>query len=152
MKKKERRWTVVADKGIQMRLCARIFFYWVACQCSFAVAIFSIAALQGPEPTGSVTRFIVPALLISMLVLPIALFDVLVFSNRFVGPISQLRSKMNSLVNENTCEKVHFRRGDFYGELSQNFNILREQIQENNEPAAVRQPERELETAFSNDL
>jgi len=91
--------------------------------------ILGIAFLEGPTGnSASIGRFIVPALVVSSLVLPIALLDILMFSNKFAGPILNFRRRFKELVDNGTCEDVRFRPGDYYRDLSDNFNKLRTKI------------------------
>lgn len=122
---KNRRRRLLADSRVQGMLCLRIAIYWITCQAfTFGtVAVFSVLAGPGTE-NDSITNYMVPAFCFSTLVLPLILLDALVFSNRFVGPVWNLRKHLKALVNEGSCEEVRFRGGDYYRDLHDNFNKL----------------------------
>ncbi len=129
--KNDRRRRVLADTKIQGLLCLRIAIYWVICQIIVVGTIFGFINLEGIAnvPNGSFWRFVTPALFVSAMALPIALLDMLIFSNRFVGPIYNFRRRFNLLANSSGVDELHFRRGDFYPDLSKNFNKLRSRLQ-----------------------
>lgn len=87
--------------------------------------ILGFAFITDSSGTGEA---IVPAFIVSTLVLPIMMFDMVVFSNRFAGPMLNLRRKMKQLAETNLSEKIEFRDGDFYRELRDSFNEIREKI------------------------
>jgi len=128
---KHKRLRVLADFRLQGNLCLRIMIYWIVCQLSMIGTILAFSFLGGPasEVAAPISRFIVPPLVISSLVLPIALLDMLMFSNRFAGPLLNFRRKLGELVENGACEDVRFRGGDYYRDLGDNFNKLREKIQ-----------------------
>ena len=82
-----------------------------------------------PQSSGTLSQYITPALFVSSLALPLALFDLILFSNRFAGPMLNFRRKFNELVEHETAETMHLRHGDFYPDLAENFNKLRDKIQ-----------------------
>lgn len=121
----KRRWRLLADSGLQTRMGLRLAFYWVACQVSLVLTIYAIAMLQGPlVPYAALHSLVIPALAISTLVLPLILWDALLFSNRFAGPLQQLRAKLTRWAREGEAEPVQFRPGDFYPDLQEAFNQL----------------------------
>lgn len=130
MTHRNKRWRVFADAKMQGIFCARIVAYWLACQIAMCVTIVGIASLEGPGPSesGSVLRFIMPAFFVSLLILPIALFDALVFTNRIAGPLLSFRRKFSQLVATGNAEQFHVRRKDFFCDLAENFNLLREKV------------------------
>lgn len=123
--RKNKRRRLLADTRIQGMLCLRIAIYWIACQAFTFGTIAAFTFLAGPgAENSSITQYIVPAFCVSMLVLPLILLDVMVFSNRFVGPVWNFRKHLNALVNEGSCDEVRFRGGDYYRDLNDNFNKL----------------------------
>lgn len=132
MKKlRERRWRSWADKQIQGQLVARVAVYWIACQLATIVTIIGMNFLTQGSPTtgsGTVWNLVVPAAIVSGMVMPFALFDVVVFSNRFAGPMMRFRRQLARLANEGTAEEIQFRNKDFYGDLAENFNQLTQKL------------------------
>ena len=64
----------------------------------------------------------------SVVVLPVALLDLIVFSNRFAGPILNFRKRFDKLAKNGVVEELRFRPGDYYPELQDNFNRVCEQL------------------------
>lgn len=71
-----------------------------------------------------------PVLICIAAFVPFAIFDLLKFSNRFVGPIFRLRQEFKRLRNGEQVETINFRDNDFWLDLSDNFNELSGQIRE----------------------
>ena len=140
MKRKNRRWRLVADLRVQGVWCARVIVYWLVCQGTMCATIAGMASLEGPgaEAGGSVVRFLVPAFYVSLCALPLALLDTLLFTNRIVGPLFRFRRGVGQLAATQTAEALHFRKGDFFFDLAQQFNRLREiVIQQRRQSAAA---------------
>ena len=127
--KKHRRLRVFADFQTQTAICFRTIIYWVVCQLSIFGTIWFLAGLDGPGgASGSVTRFLVPAMIVSTCLLPLALLDQLIFTNRFAGPLMNFRRKFSAFVNDGVAEEINFRRKDYYRDLQDNFNKLCKEI------------------------
>ncbi len=129
-KRKNKRWRLVVDVKIQLLLCARIVVYWMVCQITMIAAILGYAVLldgSTSDSTGSLWRLLIPALTVSSLMLPIMLFDMVAFSNRFVGPIFNFRRKFKQFVEQGSADEMTFRNKDFFPDLCDNFNKLRNQ-------------------------
>ena len=65
-----------------------------------------------------------PAIVVGVLLLPLAVFDVLRLSNRFVGPFFRLRGAMRQLARGERVDPIFFRRGDFWQEFADEFNAV----------------------------
>lgn len=127
---RNKRWRLLADARVQGAFCVRIVIYWLACQFAMVATMLGIANLEaaGPGTSGSVMHLITPALSISFLLLPLVLLDSLAFTNRFAGPLLKFRREFSHLVATESAEQVHFRNGDFFPDLAENFNRLRGRI------------------------
>ena len=124
-----RRFRVFVDGKLQGALCLRIAFYWIVCQATVAATVFGFSALGGGNASGSPGQYLLPALMVSGLVLPVAWFDLLNFSNRFVGPVYRIRKVVQQLADGEETSEIHFRKKDFYRELENDLNRIREKIQ-----------------------
>ncbi len=123
--KRNKRWRLIADLQIQGRLSLRLGIYWIACQMVMVATIFGFAFLTNSSGAGAA---IFPALVASTLFLPIMLLDLIVFSNRFAGPMLTLRRALKQLAQSNSSEEIKFRDGDFYQDMENDFNIVRRKI------------------------
>lgn len=119
--KSNKRWRLFADPKVQGGLCIRVIIYWAICQCIFMSTISGFDWLtQGSNESGS--HFLFQGVIVSSLFLPLVLFDLMTFSNRFAGPVWNFRNKMQKLADGEQVENVKFRPGDFYSDLMNNFN------------------------------
>lgn len=127
-KRKNRRWRLIADVRLQGQLCLRIGIYWLVCQLTMVGTIAAFNFLSGGD--GSAVQFLIPALIVSSLFLPIAMFEILRFSNRFVGPVVNLRRRLDDLATTGTTEEAKVRVGDFYSEICGSINAINLRLQE----------------------
>ena len=138
MKSNDKRRRVFADMKVQGGLCLRIAMYWFICQLAVVGTILGFASLESPAAVhGSVTRFLGPALFVSALVLPFVLLDVLVFSNRFAGPLLSFRREFKRLGAGQPTQEIRFRRGDHFAELCEDFNRVRDKLSQQQDETAA---------------
>ena len=97
---------------------------------------------------GDIGLYYGPALMASLLLLPLMIVDVIRFSNRFVGPLVRLRRSMRELARGECVGPIEFRDADFWQEIAEEFNAVRDRVQtsataaqadheEEKEPAAI---------------
>ena len=134
IKIKNKRWRLLANLPIQGGLLLRVCAYWIVFQIGHTgtVAMFDFLS-NGQASNSGGTGFVTPALVVSFLFLPIALLDMTMFSNRFVGPLVGLRRKMIGLAEGESVQEVRFRPGDFYQDLGDAFNVIRNNSVDENE-------------------
>jgi hypothetical protein len=70
-----------------------------------------------------------PALVASLLLLPLVLFDVIRFSNRFAGPLVRLRRAMRTLARGEQVLPIKFRDGDYWQDFADDFNAVAATVQ-----------------------
>jgi methyl-accepting chemotaxis protein len=134
--RRQRRLRVWADAGIQGGLCLRVTLYWLACLAAVALMLACRMAIELPAYSSKQGLWLVvtqygPPLTASLLVLPLALLDGLVFSNRFAGPMRQLLSAMKRAAAGETVQPVRLRPKDFgtCQELASEFNRMLARLQ-----------------------
>ena len=122
---RNKRWRLFADLPIQGGLLIRVVGYWVMFQIAHVatIALFDFLS-SGKSQTQGIGSFLAPAMIVSLLFVPIAMVEITAFSNRFVGPMVGLRRKMKALANGEEVNELHFRAGDFYQDLPPAFNDL----------------------------
>ena len=127
--KRNRRLRLFVDVKLQSSLSLRVVAYWIVCQATMASVVYAILAFEasnGHPAQGSPWRFLVPALIGSTVVLPLVLLDVLLFSNRFAGPLLRFRRHLQQLNNGEEVGPLRFRTGDHYLDLCDEFNRFME--------------------------
>jgi hypothetical protein len=65
-----------------------------------------------------------PVVVASLFVLSLMLYDTLVLTNRFTGPILRLRRSMRALAAGEPVEPLRFRKRDFWQEIAQEFDAI----------------------------
>ncbi|MDG1874775.1 MAG: hypothetical protein P8J27_12750 [Mariniblastus sp.] len=128
MKPRQRRYRLLADWKLQSGFCLRVSLYWLMCQVAMVGTVLGISFLGESFVAGGPQRLIVPAVLVSSLFLPIALFDLLKYTNRLAGPLRRLRHDMEQLAKQKEVAELRFRPSDLMQDLSENFNQIRSQL------------------------
>lgn len=134
------------DPKVQGALIARVAAYWIVCVIGITLTLLCWRIITGPaQPFRVHFRemwfYYGPALVVSLLLLPLVIVDVVRFSNRFVGPLLRLRRSMRELARNEPVEPLAFRDADFWQEIADEFNALRDRVQR---PAAVDESEHAL--------
>jgi hypothetical protein len=65
-----------------------------------------------------------PAVVASLLLVPIILLDSLRMSNRFAGPMVRLRRAMGRLAEGESVQPINFRDNDFWADFAEDFNRM----------------------------
>lgn len=134
-----RRHQMIADRRIQGALLAHTAIYWFYCLFSVTlIAVCWIIFTKQPESSAELfTQLWLncgPALLGSVLLLPLVLLDCLRLSSRFAGPMVRMQRVMRELAAGETPPAFALRPGDYWMEFADNMNVvmarLREQDQE----------------------
>jgi hypothetical protein len=133
VEKKRKR--LYVDGKIQGALMIRVTVYWVLCLVAMALALFLWQYFTTPTRLfqthfNDMLFYYGPAAVVAILLLPIAVFDVLRLSNRFVGPFLRLRGLMRRATRGEHVAPIHFRRGDFWQEFAEEFNTLVARLEE----------------------
>ena len=122
VKIRTKRWRLLADTKIQGAMCLRIASYWIVCQTTLLGTMACFYFLTNGE--GNISGLAIPGLLVSSLFLPIALLDALKFSNRFAGPVVNIRGKLKRFAATGTMETIRLRKGDYYSDICEAFNQI----------------------------
>jgi hypothetical protein len=124
---RNRRTIFLVDREVQGSLMLRVASYWLFCLLSISLMVLCWNVYTGPPQ-----RFITlaadlyhryaPALVASLILLPIVMMDVLRMSNRFVGPVVRLRMAMRELAEGRPAQPLSFRDNDFWRDMATDFN------------------------------
>jgi hypothetical protein len=124
-----RRTIFLVDRQVQGSLVARTALYWLFCLFSVSLMLICWESYSGPPRsffallTDLFHRY-GPALLASLILLPIAMMDVVRLSNRFVGPVVRLKESLRALCAGERIQPLHFRDNDFWREMAGDINNL----------------------------
>lgn len=135
---------LLVDIKVQGALALRVVFYWFMCLLTVTIGLLVWRMVTGPARL-FYTHFddmwfhYGPALVGSILLLPLVVVDVLRTSNRFVGPLYRMRGDMRRLARGEKVRPIIFREGDFWHEVADEFNAMVAKFESD------RQDERSLE-------
>jgi hypothetical protein len=135
------------DREVQGALMLRVGFYWLCCLLSIVLMVLCWDVMTGP-PRRFVDLFVdiyqrhAPALVASLILLPMVMIDVIKMSNRFVGPVVRLKGGLRELSETGRARPIAFRDHDYWQELAADFNRVAERAtpETSREKAAVEEP------------
>jgi len=128
------------DPKVQGALVLRAILYWVVCLITVTLMVLCWRILTGPARM-FYTHFddmwfhFGPALVASLVLLPLVIVDTIRLSNRFAGPLMRLRRSLRALAQGEHVEPLRFRHGDFWQEFADEFNVLLARVQGPTAPA-----------------
>lgn len=93
--------------------------------------------------------FWMPMALAMLVTLPMAVWDLIRFTNRLVGPIYRLRKAIARLSAGEPFEPLVFRKGDFWHDLADEYNALAERFGDDASPAQLSPAELQVEASTS---
>jgi hypothetical protein len=117
------------DFRVQGALIVRVVLYWLMCLATMALFLLGWRMLRGPVRSvhlhlNELWAQYGPLAAASLLLLPIVILDLLQISNRFAGPMVRLRRSMHDLALGKPVKAIHFRQGDFWSEIAEDFNKI----------------------------
>jgi hypothetical protein len=135
--------------AIQTRLFVRLALYWFISQvCLWNLVFIWRLVQEGPgkplEQYGQFLQDFAPAILGTLLLVPVLAWDSVSIAHRVVGPLYRLRRAMQDLANGQAVWPLRLREGDFLTELRDDFNRMLETLQRQGVPVLKpAQPEEE---------
>ncbi|QDS95382.1 hypothetical protein FF011L_41780 [Roseimaritima multifibrata] len=126
---------VLVDASVQWALGRRIIMHWamfigaLVLVNTFLQVVSSLADTSIGTATLNALISQTPMLLLLLILMPIFVYDTLKLSNRFAGPITRLRGSIAQLSAGETTRPLKFRDGDFWQEMADEFNVLRERLE-----------------------
>ncbi len=122
------------DPKVQGALVLRVILYWAFCLITITIMLLCWRIMTGPARLfythfNDLWFFYGPALVASLLVLPLVVIDSLRMSNRFVGPLMRLRRSVRDLARGEHVEPIRFRDEDFWHDFAEEFNELAAHVQ-----------------------
>jgi hypothetical protein len=123
------------DPKVQGALVWRAILYWFTCLATMTLVLLCWRILTGPARLfyyhfDDMWFYYGPALIASVLVLPVVVIDIIHLSNRFTGPMLRLRRSMRALVRGEHVEPIRFRDRDFWHDFAEEFNAMAALVQE----------------------
>ena len=124
---------LLIDPQVQWPILQRTAFYTAACAVYFMVVLFyaESSKINHESPWKSFCQCVdviacwAPG--ITMLV-PIITYDILIFTNRFAGPMFRLRREMQRLIDDESDQPIKLRDNDHWMDMADLFNELRDEV------------------------
>jgi hypothetical protein len=122
------------DRKVQGGLLVRTSLYWAFCFVAIAIMLLIWRSLAAAEPFwmqfDEVWFRHAPIVIVSVLLLPLVLVDVVRTSNRFAGPMYRLRRYMRDVANGQDVSPIKFREHDYWAEFADEFNAMIQHLSE----------------------
>lgn len=130
----KKRKVVLVERQVQGALGWRIAAHWFLFL-ALSVSVTTCLQVLGDIESGSLWSSLAQALrtqvgsiVVLMALLPWFIHDSLKLSNRFAGPMVRLRKSIIELTQQDSTAPVSFRSGDFWQDISTDFNNLRARV------------------------
>jgi len=128
-KKKHLRKRLFVDPKVQGALVVRVVCYWLICLVTITLMLLCWRIITGPARMfythlDDMWFHYGPALVASLVLLPLVIVDIVRLSNRFAGPMLRLRRSMGELAQGRPVEPISFRDGDFWQDFAKEFNSV----------------------------
>jgi hypothetical protein len=131
MANREQRKTYLVDREVQGYLLIRGGCYWllsiavvgalnVVGWVYLAPGVDALVKIRGTLPSFLGVFAIVVAS--SLIVLPVLLYDLVKYTNRFAGPVHRLQRALQDVAAGRVVSPLTFREGDYWHELATSFN------------------------------
>ena len=125
-KHREFRSHTMIDQPVQGALIGRVVSNWTSCLIAFSGIFFLWSVfLDGQVSRSTWEHFqtrIIPCLLASYILVPIAIVDQLKLSCRFVGPVHEIKSTLRRTMLGDEIKPLELRRSDFWHDLASQVN------------------------------
>lgn len=128
------------DEQVQGGLLLRAVAHWFVLLSGASVIMLVAYAVHQPDRTLAehcqtvLARWGVVALA-TLVLLPLVLYDLVVVSNRFVGPVFRLRKALRALAAGQHVAPLQFRENDYWRGLADEFNGIAAYVDELKEQA-----------------
>ena len=120
---------------VQRALILRSILHWFFYMSAILLVVAIFTTLRDPSQLALNLVFksfvyFAPAIIASVVLLPLFVYDILKSSNRVAGPIFRLRNEIRTLASGEDISELSFRDGDHWSELADDFNLLADQLME----------------------
>jgi hypothetical protein len=134
----------VVDPVVQAVFVRRFLLCWVCCTFLAAIMLtvlhmFARPDQQALQHLGTVLATHWPILGMSVLTLPIVVWDAIRFSRRIAGPICHVSRSLHCHAEGEKIRPLHFRGNDLWKDLGDQINVLLNRLQEVEAKAAAAQ-------------
>jgi hypothetical protein len=131
--KKTIRKKLYVNPEVQGAMLLRAVLQWCFHICAILLVVVVWTAFRDPSQIALKLVFksfvyFSPAIVASVVLLPLFIYDVLKASNRIAGPLVRLRCELAKLAEGEEVNRLRFRSGDTWSDLAEEFNLLAERV------------------------
>jgi hypothetical protein len=131
---KFKRRQLFVDPKVQGALVLRLLGYWAVTIVTVSAMVLCWRIVTGPgrlfyTHLDDLWFHYGTALVASLLLLPLIVIDCIRLSNRFAGPLFRMRRCLRDLAAGLPVPPIHFRDGDFWIEVADEFNAVSAKLQ-----------------------
>ncbi|MDG1874162.1 MAG: hypothetical protein P8J27_09635 [Mariniblastus sp.] len=126
---------IYINREVQKKLIVQHIMHCCFYMSAILLTVVIWAALRDPsEPIVNYVYqaclYFAPAILASLILLPLFLYDHLKESHRVVGPIHRIKAEMKALAEGGSAKEIRFRKDDHWADLATEFNRLSNAVAE----------------------
>jgi hypothetical protein len=127
-RERKKRTRLFVDPRVQGALVVRVLTYWALCLITLTLMLLGWSIVRTPRMfythLDDMWFHYGPALIASLVLLPMVVVDIIRLSNRFAGPLVRLRRGMRALARGERVEPIDFRDSDFWQDFADEFNAI----------------------------
>ena len=136
--KKALRKKLYVNKEAQGSIIKRSIYQWYFCTSLILMTMAIFISLRDPSRSAllliyELWTYFSPAIVASVFVLPLFIYDILKLSHKIAGPLERLSTEMTKLTDGQKVDTLRFRTGDYWPELAEKFNELAAKVQSERE-------------------
>jgi signal transduction histidine kinase len=150
--KKALRKKLYVNQEVQGAIIVRTVLHWCFNLCAVLLVVVIWTVIRDPSQNAIKLLFeafvyFSPAIVASVVLLPLLVYDILKISHRVAGPLLRLRCEMGKLAEGHDVDSLKFREHDHWSDLADEFNRLATNIKAERQAArhSEGQPSQELE-------
>lgn len=142
---------VFVDAPVQGGLILRVLMYWLLAVAAIGLLVTMQIAVASKTAGWDmlINRALLafgPALIASVIILPLVLIDALRFSHRLAGPMFRLKKEFKKVADGGNFKPLVFREGDHWYELASEFNRVAAELDSHRKKSALGVTPRVAET------
>lgn len=125
----QKRQLTYVDRKVQGTLAKRLIIHW--CLFFLVVTFFSLAIEWLSDPFTTFHNLLTqawdnhsPFLLVTLVLVPVFIYDAMRLSGRFAGPVFRLRRTIRKITETGRPVKLRFRKDDFWKDLAVDFDRM----------------------------
>lgn len=133
--------------NVQRDVLLRFVLHWVGLGVLYFAVVFCMHFFLG-DPSETVPSILRQMwerysllVVVTFAMVPYFMYDLIKLTHRFAGPMVRFGNALHRSALGEMVEPIHFRKGDYWQEIADDFNIVLQRIPHDHEPVAADSPE-----------